>query len=75
MGVRHATETIVKMIKNVDTDREMGFAQSDCPERLADFMATIKAKTTFKTDIVCPIGAVVGTQAGQGCVGLGYFEK
>ncbi|MGN0807116.1 MAG: DegV family protein [Candidatus Coproplasma sp.] len=75
MGVRHATETVVKMIKNIDTDREMGFAHSGCPERLTDFMATIKAKTTFKTDIVYPIGAVVGTHAGQGCVGLGYFEK
>lgn len=75
VGVRHATETIVKMIKNVDTGRSMCFGHSDCPDRLAAFMTAVNAKTEVKTQDVCPLGPVVGTHAGQGCVGVAYFEK
>ncbi|MGN1103926.1 MAG: DegV family protein [Candidatus Coproplasma sp.] len=75
MGVRQATETIIKMVKNVDTDRSMFYAHSNCPERLATFMATVSAKTDVKTTDVSLLGPVVGTHAGQGCVGLAYFEK
>ncbi|MGN1061239.1 MAG: DegV family protein [Candidatus Coproplasma sp.] len=75
VGVRHATETIVKAIENVDEDRETCFGHSDCPERLAEFMAAVKAKTVIKTDVIFELGPVVGTHAGQGCVGVAYFEK
>ncbi|MGN0806554.1 MAG: DegV family protein [Candidatus Coproplasma sp.] len=75
VGVRHATETIVKLVKNVDTDRELCFGHSNCPERLAEFMAAIKTKTAFKTETIYELGPVVGTHAGQGCVGVAFFEK
>ena len=75
VGVRHATETIEKLVKNVDTDRGMCFGHSACPDRLATFMAAIRAKTAVTTQNVYPLGPVVGTHAGQGCVGLAYFEK
>ncbi|MGN0823917.1 MAG: DegV family protein [Candidatus Coproplasma sp.] len=75
VGVRHATETIVKMIKNVDADREMCFGHSDCLDRLSVFIAAVKSKTAINTDAVYELGAVIGTHAGQGCVGVAYFEK
>lgn len=75
VGVRHATESIVKMVKNVDTGRGMCFGHSNCPDRLATFMAAINAKTEVKCNVIFELGAVVGTHAGQGCVGVAYFEK
>ncbi|MGN1372713.1 MAG: DegV family protein [Candidatus Coproplasma sp.] len=75
MGVRQATETIIKMVKNVDKDRDMFYGHSNCLDRLATFMATVSAKTDVKTEEVSLLGPVVGTHAGQGCVGLAYFEK
>ncbi|MGN0813139.1 MAG: DegV family protein [Candidatus Coproplasma sp.] len=75
VGVRHATETIVKSVKNVDSAKGMCFGHSDCPDRLATFMAAINEKTEVKTDLIFELGPVVGTHAGQGCVGVAYFEK
>lgn len=75
VGVRHATESVAKLAKNVDICRGMCFGHSNCPDRLATFMSAISAKTELKTDVVFELGAVVGTHAGQGCVGVAYFEK
>lgn len=75
VGVRHATEAIVKSVKNVDTERGMCFGHSNCPDRLAEFMAKVTEKTEVKTDVIFDLGPVVGTHAGQGCVGVAYFEK
>ncbi len=75
VGIRHAIEAIIKLIANVDQTRELCFGHSDCPDRLADFMSAVKSRTEIKTDAIYELGPVVGTHAGQGCVGVAYFEK
>ncbi len=74
-GINRATDLCVGYIKNVDINHGICFGHSDCPERLGKFMGVVKDKTGIADYPIYELGSVVGTHAGQGCVGLAYFEK
>ncbi len=75
LGFKHGMHRIIKLVNNIDVDREISFGHTDCADKLNDFMKLVKDKLGVSSDNICGIGPVVGTHVGQGCVGLAYFEK
>lgn len=74
-GVNRATDLCVGYIKSVDRSHGVCFGHSNCLERLEKFMKVVKDKAGIADCPIYELGSVVGTHAGQGCVGLAYFEK
>lgn len=61
--------------EGIDTDYPLAFGHSNSPETLSDFMAHISGKIEVKQPVICEIGAVIGTHAGPGCVGVAFISK
>ncbi|MGN0804593.1 MAG: DegV family protein [Candidatus Coproplasma sp.] len=75
VGVRHAMNSVISYIGNIDRQRAMCLGHSDCLERLEIFAPAVEQKTGLKGLPVYNVGAVVGTHVGRGCVGIAYFER
>lgn len=62
--------------EGIDLSRPVGFVHTDCPEAL-EAMEAVFADTAAQVPAVYrkEIGAAVGTHAGPGAAGIGYFVK
>lgn len=75
VGFNMALKTFCKLIKNVDLSRTMFSGHAADEGRAEKMIEYIKNEIGFEFRNLCEIGAVIGTHAGPGTVGVVYFEK
>lgn len=75
VGFSLALKTLCKLIINVDETKELYYGHSSDREKAEKMHAIVKKQTGIEFKDVCNIGAVIGTHAGPGCVGVVFFEK
>lgn len=75
VGFNMALKTFCKLIKNVDLSRTMFSGHAEAMDKAQKMIDTIKDSLGLNFDNFCEIGAVIGTHAGPGTVGVVYFEK
>ena len=75
VGFNMALKSFCKLIKNVDLSRTMFSGHAEAMDKAQKMIDTIKDSLGLNFDNFCEIGAVIGTHAGPGTVGVVYFEK
>ena len=75
VGFNMALKSFCKLIKNVDLSRTMFSGHAEAMDKAQKMIETIKDSLGLNFDNLCEIGAVIGTHAGPGTVGVVYFEK
>ena len=75
VGFNMALKTFCKLIKNVDLSRTMFSGHAADEGRAEKMIEYIKNEIGLEFRNLCEIGAVIGTHAGPGTVGVVYFEK
>ena len=75
VGFNMALKNFCKLIKNVDLSRTMFSGHAADEGRVEKMIEYIKNEIGFEFRNLCEIGAVIGTHAGPGTVGVVYFEK
>lgn len=75
VGFNIALKSFCKLIKNVDLSRTMFSGHAEAIDKAQKMIETIKDTLGLNFDKLCEIGAVIGTHAGPGTVGVVYFEK
>lgn len=75
VGFNMALKAFCKLIKNVDLSKTMFSGHAEAIDKAQKMIETIKDSLGLNFDNLCEIGAVIGTHAGPGTVGVVYFEK
>jgi DegV family protein with EDD domain len=77
-GSRQALETFAALLSEATEDSpslRIGFARAAAPERLAALEAIVRAaRPAAVVEVTTSLGAVVGTHAGPGALGLFWFD-
>jgi DegV family protein with EDD domain len=76
-GQKAAYKWVLSKIKegNPDYSYAFGFAHSNAPSLMRDFIDFLSKELPIKHINTGDIGCVIGTHAGPGCVGAAYIEK
>lgn len=62
--------------KPLDLSRTVMFGNSNCPDKMAEFIEYTTSRTNIEEYTSTDIGAVVGVHAGPGCVGIcGFLQS
>ena len=75
VGFNMALKSFCKLIKNVDLSRTMFSGHAADEGKAEKMIEYIKNEIGLEFRNLCEIGAVIGTHAGPGTVGVVYFEK
>ena len=75
-GFKKGYEKIADMIDGeVDYNKPIYVAHSDCPEKIKDFVGVINKKIKLNKYQAKEIGPAIGTHTGPGIIGIMYYVK
>jgi DegV family protein with EDD domain len=76
-GQKAAFSSILKQMKQNPPDKgyTIVLGHSNAPDLMQGFIDVLSADISLEPKVVCDIGAVIGTHAGPGCVGLAYIPQ
>ena len=75
IGYNNAIKSLIKNIKNIDTNSYISIGHSNDLTRYNQFKNEVEKFLGIKSNDCTSIGPVIGTHAGPGCVGISYIEK